>query len=209
MTPVEIIGLPQSNYVWAVRIACAEKGAPHVCVPAPPHSPAVTAIHPFGRIPAMRHGAVTLFESRAICAYVDRAFDGPALVPADAQKAGATEQWTSLLLTVMEPLLIRTYLFGYMFPGTADGGPDRPRIDAALPDVGRHLSLIEGALAGGYLGGDAFTVADAYLTPVLFYLRSTPEAGRLIQQSARLSGYVERQMARAGVRETTPPPPAA
>jgi glutathione S-transferase len=44
-----------------------------------PHTPEVVAIHPFGKIPVMRHGDVTLAESRAICGYVDRAFDGPAL----------------------------------------------------------------------------------------------------------------------------------
>ena len=41
------------------------------------------ARHPYGRIPAMRHGDVELFESTAICAYVNGAFDGPSLVPGE------------------------------------------------------------------------------------------------------------------------------
>ena len=33
----------------------------------------------------MRHGDFTLYETTAICRYVDGAFQGPALQPADVQ----------------------------------------------------------------------------------------------------------------------------
>lgn len=66
MPDVQIIGLPQSNFVWAVRIALAEKGVAHDSVPAPPHSREVAAVHPFGKVPVLRHGDITFGESRAI-----------------------------------------------------------------------------------------------------------------------------------------------
>jgi glutathione S-transferase len=47
-------------------MACEEKGVPYDLVPVPPHSPEVEAIHPLGKIPAMRHGDITLCESKAI-----------------------------------------------------------------------------------------------------------------------------------------------
>ncbi|MGG5888468.1 glutathione S-transferase family protein [Falsiroseomonas sp. HC035] len=93
---IEIIGFPQSNFVWAVRIACAEKGVPHSLVPRPPHHPEVTAIHPLGKVPVMRHGAVRLAESRAICLYLDHAFPRPALMPRGAaamQEAPGLADW--------------------------------------------------------------------------------------------------------------------
>src|SRR5215468_4257307 len=74
MAELQIIGAPQSNYVCVARIACHEKGVPYTLVPARPHSPEVDAIHPFGKIPVMRHGDLTLCESRSICYYVDHAF---------------------------------------------------------------------------------------------------------------------------------------
>jgi len=64
LAELEIIGATRSNYVWACRIACAEKGVPYKLIEARPHSPEVDAIHPLGKIPAMRHGEVTLAESR-------------------------------------------------------------------------------------------------------------------------------------------------
>src|SRR5215469_13520208 len=88
MATLEIIGAPQSNFVRTVRIACMEKGVPYTLIPARPHTPEVDAIHPFGKIPAMRHGEVTLCESTGICVYIDRTFDGPPLIPRDAT-AGA------------------------------------------------------------------------------------------------------------------------
>ena len=39
---------------------------PYALNPARPHSPDVDAVHPFGKIPAMRHGAVRYFRSPAI-----------------------------------------------------------------------------------------------------------------------------------------------
>ena len=70
-----------NNYVRVARIACAERGVPYTLIPVMPHTPAVDAVHPFGKIPVICHGDVTLSEARAICFYIDHAFDGPPLVP--------------------------------------------------------------------------------------------------------------------------------
>jgi glutathione S-transferase len=64
MPELQIIGVPQSNYVWVVRIACHEKGVPYTLLPVMPHTPEIEAIHPLGKIPALRHGDVVLAESR-------------------------------------------------------------------------------------------------------------------------------------------------
>ena len=72
MSELQIIGFPQSTYVRVVRMAAEEKGVPYELIPEPPHSDAVNAIHPFGKIPVMRHGDVNLCESRAIAGYIDR-----------------------------------------------------------------------------------------------------------------------------------------
>src|SRR5882757_4182093 len=51
---LEIIGAPQSSFVRTVRIACEEKAVAYRLTPAMPHSAAVKAIHPLGKIPVMR-----------------------------------------------------------------------------------------------------------------------------------------------------------
>jgi glutathione S-transferase len=64
MANLEIIGFPQSTYVRVARMACEEKGVAYDLRPAPPHSPEVLAIHPFGKIPAMRHGDLSCSNRR-------------------------------------------------------------------------------------------------------------------------------------------------
>ncbi len=207
MPAVQVIGLPQSNYVWAVRIALAEKGIEHENIPAPPHSPEVTAIHPLGKIPVLKHGKVAVGESRAIIDYLDAAFDGPRLVSADSDAAQRSDAWTSIVTTSIEPLLVRQYVFAYMFPGTADGQPDRAVLDSLLPKVEAALDVLEAALDSGEIGRDGFGRTDAYLVPMLFYVRTMPEGGSMIAARPQISSYLDRALARPSVTATMPPPP--
>jgi glutathione S-transferase len=205
MSDLQIIGAPASNFVWVTRIACAEKGVPYTFVPTLPHTPEVKAIHPFGKIPVARHGVVTLCESRAICLYIDRAFPGPALVPADPAGAALVEQWLSLLNTHIDPLLIRRYLRAYFFPDTADGSPDRKTIEAALPDMRTQFAVLDEAVrATGYLAGNSFTLADIDLLPTLFYMNKMPESRGMLAQAKHLKAYFERHMERPSVKQTYP-----
>jgi glutathione S-transferase len=87
-------------------------------------------IHPFGKMLVLRHGDFELFESKAIATYLDRSFPGPGLIPADPRLAGLTEQWVSLVNTVMDRTLVRTYPLAYAAPKTADGKSDQKVIDA-------------------------------------------------------------------------------
>src|SRR6516225_10286857 len=116
MPELELIGASPSNYVWTCRIALAEKGVAYRHSEVMPHTAEVDAIHPFGKIPVMRHGAVEIFESRAICGYIDSVFPGAKLMPADPVVAAQVEQWISLVNTHIDPVWVRQYLRGYVFP---------------------------------------------------------------------------------------------
>jgi glutathione S-transferase len=207
MPELQIIGAPQSNYVWVARIACAEKGVPYTLVPVLPHTPEVDAIHPFGKIPVMRHGDITLCESRAICFYIDHAFAGPPLAPRDPVAGAQTEQWVSLVNTTIDPLLVRQYIGAYFFPGTPDGKPNRAKIDEVLPKMATHFAVLDRAVgATGHLVGEAFTLADINLLPILFYLGKMPESRAMLRQAANLVDYDRRHFERASVKEAVPPP---
>jgi len=207
MAELEIIGAPQSTYTRVVRMACEEKGIAYNLTPAPPHSPEVTAIHPFGRIPVMRHGDVTLCESKAIATYIDRMFDGPKLFPDDPPALAACEQWVSLINTVIDPVMVRTYLFNYIFPKGADGRPDRAAIEGALPAMRKQAEILDKAVAGsGYLAGGGFSYADIDFLPILFYVRQFPEGGEIVKSAANLEAYFTRHSARPSFQKTTPPP---
>ena len=205
MAELQIIGGPQSNFVWATRIVCTEKGVPYQHVIAMPHTPEVDAIHPFGKIPVMRHGDVRLCESRAIIGYIDRMFDGPSLMPRDPVAAAQVEQWVSMICTTIDPLLLRQYYAAYVLAARGNGIIDRARIEDALPKMAPHFTVLDRAVTKtGYLVGESFTLADAYLTPIVFYMKAVPESAALMAKTSHLGAYLDRQMARPSVQQTKP-----
>ena len=205
MPELELIGAEPSNYVWACRIALAEKAVPYKHTAVRPHTPEVDAIHPFGKIPVMRHGELELCESRAICWYIDNVLDGPKLVPSDPVKAARVEQWVSLVNTHIDPVWVRLYLRAHFFPNTPDGSPEQATIDATLPKMEQQFATMERAVAKtGHLVGDTFTLADMNFIPILFYMGKKPESSALLQRTPGLQAYFDRHMARRTVQETAP-----
>jgi glutathione S-transferase len=210
MAKVEIIGVAPSTYTRAARMACVEKGVDYELRLAAPHSPEVRAIHPFGRIPVMRHGDVELCESKAIATYLDRVFPGPALIPADPLEAALAEQWISLVNTVIDQILVRQYVFSYIFPKTADGKPDRAAIAAMAPKVTEQVALLDkGVAKTGYLAGKSYSFADINLMPILAYVGQFPEGKAAMAEARQLAAYFDRNASRRSFIETIPPPPSA
>jgi glutathione S-transferase len=205
MPELELIGAAPSNYVWMCRIALAEKGVPYRLSELMPHSPQVDSIHPFGKIPVLRHGEVELCESRAICGYIDNVFDGRKLAPSDPFRAAQVEQWVSIINTHIDPVWVRQYLRAHFFPQTSDGSPERETIEAALPKMEQQFATMDRAVAKtGHLVGDTFTLADMNFMPILFYMRAKPESSALLERSPSLKAYLDRHMARKSVQETIP-----
>jgi glutathione S-transferase len=208
MSSVEIIGIAPSTYTRAIRMVCEEKAIPYELKLGMPHAADVTAIHPFGKIPVMRHGDFELCETNAIATYLDLAFPGPRLFPTEPRHAALTAQWVSLVNTRIDGTLVRKYVMAYVFPTTDDRKPDRQAIDAIAPGVAEEIGLIDRAVAkGGYLAGDAFTYADINLMPILYYVRNFPEGAAAMAAGKALPAYYDRLAARASFKNTTPPPP--
>lgn len=115
MAELEIIGVPFSNYVRAVRMLCEEKGVAYTLTPSRPHAPEVKAIHPAGQVPVMRHGDVTLFETKAIATYIDKAFPGPKFIPDSALGAALVEQWVSYGNAKVDRWIMREFVVPQAF----------------------------------------------------------------------------------------------
>jgi glutathione S-transferase len=208
MPTVELIGPAPSTYTRVARMVCEEKAIPYELKQSPPHSPDVDAIHPFGKVPVMRHGDFELCESKAIATYLDLSFPGPKLIPTEPRQAALTEQWVSLVNTRIDGTLVRTYLLNYIFPKGADGKPDRKVIDGVVPAVKNELDLLDRTVAKtGFLAGDSFTLADINVLPILAYLRNFPESGAAIAAAKSLSAYFDRLSARPSFQNTMPPLP--
>jgi glutathione S-transferase len=206
MLKPEIIGSTRSTYTRVVRMVCEEKGIDYSLTEAELGAPEVLAIHPFGKMPVMRHGDVELFESKAIATYLDRRFPGPSLFPSEPLPAALVEQWVSLVNTLMDRTLIRTYLLAYAAPKTADGKPDRQAIEAVTPALREQIGVLDNAVAKtGHLVDDQYTFADINLMPILYYMRLVPEGAEALGRATRLAAYYDRHAERPSFKSTIPP----
>ena len=113
------------------------------------------AIHPLGKVPAIKHGNHVVTECAAICAYLADAFPQTGLAPRDDEKAdyyrwlffaaGPFEQAVTNHAAGWDPAEDKQRMFGY---GTFD------RTIAAVDEL---FSLRD------YVCGDRFTAADVYV----------------------------------------------
>jgi glutathione S-transferase len=152
-------------------MVCEEKGIEYTLTETAIFAPELFSVHPLGKMPALRHGDVRLFESKAIATYLDRVFVGPEMFPTAPIPASLTEQWVSFINTVVDRTFIRTYLYEYIAAQRDDRKPDRNMINSVLPDLHRQITILDTAVkTTGFLVADRFTFADINLMPIFHRL---------------------------------------
>jgi glutathione S-transferase len=150
--------------------------------------PELKAIHPLGKAPILRDGAVTLIESGAIIDYLARTYGHGKFAPSSA--SSDYNRYQQMLHyaegSAMLPLLLRLYVSRL---GDA-GKPLHPRIASEMDN---HLGWLNGELAGrDWFVGQDITGADINLSFV------AQMAIRVAGSAAypNLSGFVDRLEAR-------------
>jgi glutathione S-transferase len=216
MSVPRVFGATYSVYVRIVRLTLVEKAVPYelvevdVFAPGGP-PPAYLARHPFGRIPAFEHDGFRLYETAAIARYVDEAFAGPALQPADARGRARMNQIISLLDNyAYRPLVWDLFVERVRAPAQRRP-PDEARIAAALPGVETCFDALVDLMAEDpYLAGTHPTLADLHAAPMFIYACLAPEAAARLHQRPALAAWLARLVQRPSVAATRSPfePPA-
>lgn len=199
---LEIIGFPRSNFVRAVRMVAEEKGVAYDLLPEVPHSDVMKELNPTGKIPAMRHDGLEIAESLAIARYIDDVFGGPRMTPADPKAAAKANQWTAFAATEVDQLLMRNYVVEYAFHKDEDGNVVRTKIDKAIKRFPRMFAMLESAVADGYFGTDAFSMADCFVMPILNATNNFEEGKDAIAGSPGLNDYFTRMQDRPSFKDT-------
>jgi len=136
--------------------------------------PAHLARQPFGQIPALVDGDLTVYESRAIARYVN-ASRGNKLTPSDPKKLAIMEQWCSLEQGTITPEIsgiVGQRVFAPMFGGKTDEAAVAKHAEKAK----QGLDIMDKHLASNqYLAGSEFTMADVFFIPYFALLFATPE----------------------------------
>jgi glutathione S-transferase len=207
-----VFGAPYSVYVRAVRLALEEKGTPYELVPidifAPGGPPAEhLARHPFGKIPAFEHAGFRLYEAEAITRYIDEAFLGPVLQPADPHGRARMTQIISILDSYAYRTLVWDIYVERVSRPALGLATDEDRISAALPKAAVCLSALAELMGEEpWLAGPAISLADLHAAPMFALFRLAPEGERLLDSQKRLVGWWDRVSTRPSFVRTQVPP---
>jgi glutathione S-transferase len=206
-----VFGAAYSVYVRIVRLVLAEKRVAYrlqeVDVFAPGGPPAEhRARHPFGRIPAFEHDGFRLYEAGAIARYVDEAFPGPHLQPADVRRRARMNQAISLLDAYGYRTLVWDIFVERVRAPEQGRNPDEARIAAALPQAATCLATLQELMDGlPWLAGDRLTLADLHAAPMFAYFTMTAEGRDLMARHATLLRWWEAISVCKSMAETRSP----
>lgn len=203
-----LYGATYSVYVRIVRLALAEKGVDYELVPVdvfatggPPS--AHVGRHPFGRIPAFEHGDFALYETGAIARYVDEAFPGPRLQPADLFERARCNQLISLADAYAYRCLVWDIYVERVERPAEGASPDEAKIAAALPMARTCLAAISELMGEHpWVAGPELSLADLYLAPMIDYFVRAPEGEAMMREHSRLAAWWERIVARPSMAAT-------
>ena len=192
--PVELFGAEYSVYVRICRIVLAEKRIDYTLHPVDIFSDDGVPkdyldLNPFGRIPTLRHGDFVVYETDAITAYVNEAFPGHDLMPRDTEARARARQ----IMRLADSELYRHLVWKVYVPWTKKAAmPGLQQADAILGEL-HHLA------GAGWMAGDQFSLADAYVYPMLRYISMVPECAEKLAKLERLAGWMEQMSARDSV----------
>lgn len=163
------------------------------------------ARHPFGRVPAFTHDGFGLYETVAICRYVDEAFPGPPLQPADARGRARMTQICSLLDSYAYGPAIGKIVIERLVSPMLNRAPDEAIIAAAIPAAEKAYGVLEDFLGGrSFLVGDTLSLADLHLAPNYAYFLMTPEGEAITQSTPNLRRWWGGIRERDAMIETKP-----
>ena len=144
--------------------------------------PEFLSISPFGQVPVMQDGAVTLADSNATLVYLALKYADEAWLPRDPLGAAEVQRWLSVAAgdIAFGPCAARLVT---VFGAQLDH-------DAAKTRAARLLAVLDGALTGRlFLVGDRPTIADV---AGYTYIAHAPEGGVPLDPHAEVRAWLRR-----------------
>lgn len=199
---IHIFGPQFSNFVRTVQLVCEEKGVDYTLglivkgEEVPFKGEQHQAWHPFKKVPVLLDGDFILSETSSICRYLSR-MPGATLLPESSQAIAEVDQWCQFISIYLDKAITRNYLLEFVFPKGEDGKPRIEVIKNNIPTLRKALATVEQQLgARDFIVGNAYTLADAFLAPILYYVKIMPTEFFTLSTDSTLYQYSLRMEAR-------------
>ena len=191
-----VYGFPRSTFVNIIRLLLTHKGISYGFHDLEPvmGNPDHLALHPFDRVPILRHGDLTVYETSAIAAYVDEAFGGVPLTPKDAKARARMNQWISAVNSYYYPYMIYHVTHERLVFPELGIASDEKVVAHAMPKVELGLGVLERELSHGqdYVLGSELSLADFFILPSTFAFSLIEEGRTLYPKFPAFSRWRER-----------------
>jgi glutathione S-transferase len=201
LSEIELHGPANSSFVCAARVALEEKGVVYHLI-----EPDILQSRGFRLGDLLRYLAAqqpklviddfALYDCDSILRYIDEAYDGPALQPADAKTRALMVETQGIIRDYLHPAAIGKIATQRLFAPFLGGSTDMRLVEEAVTPVNDALNAIEQLSASAHDGeqaemllGARVSLADIALMPIAAYLTMTPEGQTAIAASRRLSRW--------------------
>jgi glutathione S-transferase len=192
MADVEFHSMADSAYLWTAMHVADEKGVSYELIPLVYRSPEHLRLHPFGKMPVLKHGENVIYETLAIAHYLDSAFAGPPLQPASPLGQALMLRWISIVNAYVFPIMNRFMKEELVKPAW---GMERDEafLASAHEPLSLQVRLIDEAVATTpFLAGDHLTLADSFLLPHLLFFTLTKEGAALMAEAPNATRWLDR-----------------
>ena len=196
MSKILLYGPEFSYFLRAVRLLLMFKGLEHEVTRAPYgdeiplFSDQHAGLHPFRKMPVLIEGDLVLPETLAIARYLEDK-PGPSFIPGDSIQQAEIISLACMISMYAHKAIVADILLEFRFPK----GPDNTvRFDVVKDNLPRARTVLDWVAERlgerNFIYGDRFTLADAYLIPMLDYLHRLPEPWNLSSAYPNLCGYI-------------------
>lgn len=194
-----------SVYTRVARLALAEAGVAYDTAEIDPFTDNSTNPHPFDRVPTLTHGDFTLYETAAITRYVDDVWAKGTLTPTDPKARARMVQVIGMVDAYVYWPLVRQVFAHRVFRPMEGEVADEAEIAQGLAAAHPALAALEKVATEGHvLNGDAITLADLHLAPMIAYFAMAPEGAAALAERGALSTWWRALSARPSLPATDP-----
>ncbi|MBI3434432.1 MAG: glutathione S-transferase family protein [Proteobacteria bacterium] len=182
MQSVELISNHLCPFTQRAAIQLAEKGAAykHVYIDLADKPAWFSRISPLGKVPVLRMGDETLFETTVICEFLEETVPGLPLYPAEPLAKARHRAWIEFASATIADI------FGFYTASDASG------FERKKDDLRARFSRLDGHLeAGPYFAGKNFHLVDAAFAPIfrLFDTFDRIADFRIFSATSRIEAY--------------------
>jgi glutathione S-transferase len=205
-----LYGPAYSTYTRSVRMTLMERAIPYKLVEVDVmkgdgETPEHLRRHPYGKVPVLDKDGFVLYETDAILRYIDDAMPGTKLTPMDMLRRARMNQ----IMGIIDSYLYKPAIQGVFIPRVVapmKGQPvDEDKIAAELPAAQKALGEIEKAAAPTLcLCGQATSLADLLLAPIMAYFTMTPESEPTLKKLPKLTLWWAHMRERRSLKATAP-----